>query len=101
MILNTQIWAEVVEAAKLRLLSENKEDWFGAVERAEIEFKRCPHWAWDNGILRMNTTTGGRYEITPENHHCKAQANNHKACKHLAAWKLYKRYLEKLNNGNN
>lgn len=55
MILNTRIWNETVNAAKLA--ASDSPAWLRAIERAVIEIERSKYWSFDGDVLTIISTT--------------------------------------------
>jgi len=94
MILNSQIWHEVITAAKAS--TANAPEWLRAVERGAAEIERVRYWSFADGVLTIISTTSGRTYRIDEHHTCAACENGHKACKHRASRRLVQRYYERL-----
>ncbi|GEM_PF-1173382 len=71
--------------------------WINTIARAVQEFETNPFISYrtqDNTLIFWShDTTNGIYEVTEKGCECKA-ARKHQPCKHAAARKLYRRYLE-------
>ncbi|MGH9838045.1 MAG: hypothetical protein ACREEM_04600 [Blastocatellia bacterium] len=93
MILNNQIWNEVIEAAKAS--TANTPEWLRAVERGAAEIERARYWSFVEGVLSIRSTTSGELHRVDDQHTCEATRHG-KPCKHLAARRLMRRYHERL-----
>jgi len=71
MILNTHIWSQTVEAAKLA--ASNSPAWTRAIERADNEIRRSRHWSFTNGVLTIQSTTSKKLYRMDETHTCEQQ----------------------------
>jgi hypothetical protein len=92
-ITNSELFAEVVEAAKHRTLGDER--WCAAIDRAAREIAENPMLHWQGTSLLIQSSTSA--EVYEANGSCQCPAYGfHKACWHRAAFKLWKRYLEAL-----
>lgn len=92
MLLNTQIFTEVVSAAKTA--TANSPRWQRAIDRAVTEILRARYWSFADGVLTIQSTTSKKlYRISTGNHTCEAKGS---VCKHRAARKLMANYFERL-----
>jgi hypothetical protein len=94
MILNTQIWNETINAAKLA--ASTSPAWLRAIDRAVIEIERSRYWSFADGVLTIISTTSKKTYRIDEHHTCAACENGQPACKHKAARRLIQRYTERL-----
>jgi hypothetical protein len=91
MILNTQIFNQVVAAAKAK--AANSPAWLRAINRAVIEIQRARYWAFDGETLAIESTTSRKLYRVDAAHTCEARNG---VCKHRAARRLLQRYTEAL-----
>jgi hypothetical protein len=89
---NPELFAEVVEAAKCKTLGDAR--WLKAIDKAVEEITADPtffHWTGHSMLIQSPTSS----EVYEANGECSCEAFNfHKPCKHRAAARLWKRYLE-------
>jgi hypothetical protein len=93
MILNFQIWHDVIAAAKAS--TANAPEWLRAVERGAAEIERARYWSFAAGVLTIRSTTSGELYRVDDPHTCEASRHG-KPCKHRAARRLMQRYFERL-----
>jgi len=93
MILNTQIFNQVIETAKAK--SEGNAYILRAIDRAVAEIEKSSYWSFDGNTLRVKSTTSGRLYSVDDSHRCEAH-QQYAVCKHQVARRLMQRYLEAL-----
>ena len=93
MILNTQIWNEVIAAAKAS--AANTPVWLRAVERGAAEIEKARYWSFAAGVLSIRSTTSGELYRVDDAHTCEASRLG-RPCKHRAARRLMQQYHERL-----
>jgi hypothetical protein len=91
MLLNTSIWRETIEAAKLA--ASTSPAWLRAIDRAVTEIERSKYWSFAEGVLTLVSTTSAKTYRIAEQHACEAKGG---VCKHRAARRLMARYHERL-----
>jgi len=94
MILNTRIWSQTIEAAKLA--ASTSPAWLRAIERADIEIRKARYWSYADGVLTIQSTTSKKLYGVDDKHTCDACAHGHRQCKYRAARRLMIRYTERL-----
>jgi len=90
MILNSTLWNETIEAAKAK--SAGNAYILRAIDRAAKEIERASYWAFDNGVLKLKSTTSQKLYVVDDQHTCEARS----ICKHKVARRLVQRYSERL-----
>ena len=90
MLLNTRIFNQVVETAKLK--SATNPAMLRAIARAVYEINRSRYWSFADGVLRIQSTTSRKLYVVDDNHTCEAKT----VCKHKVARRLMQRYTEAL-----
>jgi hypothetical protein len=93
MLLNTKIFNQTVETAKLK--SANNPAMLRTIDRAVKEINKSKYWAYDSqtNVLKLMSTTSSKLYVIDDNHTCEAQS---KTCKHHIARRLMQRYTEAL-----
>jgi len=90
MLINRAIWNATIAEAKRK--SAGNDYILRAIERAKAEVEKASYWSFNNGVLKIKSTTSGKLYIVDDVHTCESK----KTCKHKVARRLVQRYSERL-----